>query len=331
MFVITLEWEEAFSASQVDQAGQHLQSFNPWKRVASVHGLPGPFDFPQASWATYMDIQSDILGSWTVNHQDALQTRALAEKPSFTQEFAQGYESGFSRIKAWSVFLAGQAGVGSGAYLAWLAEFARTVPFHLMEPSDQLVVSGSAYCMAEPGVNYVVYFPQGGTIQLDLSEASGSFLAQWFDPQTGAWSNAGTVNAGGNVSFVSPSGDDDMALWLETAAGSPAPPVGGLTFTTRTGFDWTDTSGASSYDVVRGDLSTLRTQRSFTPAVQACIENDGPDPQGFDPSTPAVGKAFWYLVRGIGPTGIPGPYAVGGGRERLGRDSEIAASGAACP
>ena len=108
-----------------------------------------------------MDIQSDILGSWEVNHQDALTTRALAVKPTFSQEFAQGYESGFSRIKAWSVFVAGQAGVGTGAYLVWLAEFASTVAFHRMQPADALVVSGEGYCMAQAGVEYVVYFPQG--------------------------------------------------------------------------------------------------------------------------------------------------------------------------
>jgi hypothetical protein len=331
MFVVSLEWEKSFTAAQVNQAGDYLQSFNPWRRLVSVHGLPGPFDFPQASWASYMDIQSDILGSWEVNHQDALTTRALAVKPTFSQEFAQGYESGFSRIKAWSVFVAGQAGVGTGAYLVWLAEFASTVAFHRMEPADALVVSGDGYCMAQAGVEYVVYFPQGGTILLDLSGTSGSFQAQWFDTRTGQWSSAGTVSGGGTVSFLSPQGIDDMALWLRRPGDPPPAAVTGLVFTAEDRLDWAGTGGATSHDVVRGHLMTLRAQRSFTPSVNACLENNGADLRASDPGTPASGQGFWYLVRGVSVTGIPGPYAVGAARERPGRDAEIAAAAAECP
>ncbi|HEX5041812.1 MAG TPA: DUF5060 domain-containing protein [Candidatus Polarisedimenticolaceae bacterium] len=331
MFVTTLEWEEAFTASEVDQAGQYLQSFNPWRRLTSVHGLPGLFDFPNASWANYMDLQIGILDDWDGNHQDALENRALAAKPSFCQEFAQGYESGFSRIKAWSVFFAGQAGVGSGAYLAWLAEFARTVPFQRMAPADSRVVSGDAYCMAESGVQYVVYFPLGGTALVDLSGASGTLDAQWFDPRTGQWSSAGTVSGGGTVSFTSPQGDDDMALWLRPPSGSAPPPVLGVAFTGRTGFDWSDTRDATSYDVVRGDLAVLRAQRTFTPAVNACLENNGTDRHAEDPVTPASGQGFWYLVRGVSASAGPGSYSIGDAGERPGRDPEIGASSAACP
>jgi hypothetical protein len=331
MFVVTLEWQEAFTSSEVNQAGQHLQSFNPWRRLASVHGAPGPFAFPQASWATYMDTQIGILDDWENNHQDALATRALAAKPSFCQEFAQGYESGFSRIKAWSVFLAGQAGVGSGAYLVWLAQFAREVPFHLMEPADGLVVSGQAYCMAQAGFHYVVYFPEGGSALLNLSGASGSFEAQWFDTRTGEWSPAGTVVGGGTVSFTSPQSVDDMALWLRPAMGAPPPPVLGVTFASRSGFDWSSTRDATAYDVVRGNLTILRAQRTFTPSVDACLENNGSDRHANDSATPASGQGFWYLVRGVSASASPGSYAVGDARERAGRDAEIAASAAACP
>ncbi len=331
MFVVTLEWEEGWTASEVDQAGQHLQSFNPWRRLASVHGSPGPFDFPNASWANYMDLQIGILDDWTSNHQNALESRALAAKPSFCQEFAQGYESGFSRIKAWSVFLAGQAGVGSGAYLAWMAEFARTVPFQRMAPADNRIISGAAYCMAEAGLQYVVYFPEGGTALVDLSGTSGTLDVQWFDTRTGQWSSGGTVTGGGTVSFTSPQGSEDMALWLRPPAGSTPPPVLGVTFSGRTGFDWSSTRDATSYDVVRGDLSVLRAQRTFTPAVNACLENNGTDRHANDPVTPASGQGFWYLVRGVSASAGPGSYAVGDARERAGRDAEIAASAAACP
>lgn len=330
-FILALEWEENWTSAEVDQAGQYLQSFNPWLRLASVHGTPGPFDFPQASWANYMDLQSDILGSADVNHQDALATRALAVKPSFAQEFAQGYEDTLNRTKAWSVFLAGQAGVGSGAYLVHLGAFVRDVPFQRMQPADELVVSGRAYCMAEAGFHYVVYMPQGDTVLLDLSGATGSFEGQWFDPRTGQWSAAGTVAGGGTVSFDPPGGSQDYALWLRPLGGSPPPPVAGVAFTSKSGFGWSDTRDATTYDVVRGDLTVLRAQGSFTSSVNACLENDGADRVANDTATPASGKGFWYLVRGVSATGAPGSYASGDAREQAGRDVEIAASSAECP
>jgi hypothetical protein len=331
-FVLTLEWEEAFSAAEVEQAGHHLQAFNPWRRPASVHGVPGPFDFPQAVWADYMDVQADILGSYQGNHADALAAYGLASKPSFMQEFAQGYESGFSRIKAWCVFLAAQAGIGSGAYLEWLAKFAAAVPFYKLEPADALVLAGEAYALAEPGYHYVVYLYRAGPVTLDLRGAAGSFEAQWFDPLTGLWSPAGTIAAGGTPTFT-PSGGDDKALWLRplVTGSTPPPRVTGLGFPHRASFDWEATTGATSFDVVKGSLATLRAQRGFTASVMGCIENDGTDHRAAEAATPSPGQAIWYLVRGVRSTGVAGSFAMAVPRERPGRDAEIGASSARCP
>ena len=59
--------------------------------------------------------------------------------------------------------------------------------------------------------------------------------------------------------FTPPSGED-MALWLRplVTGSTPPPRVTGLGFATRTGFDWEDTTGATSFDVVKGSLATLR-------------------------------------------------------------------------
>ena len=122
-----------------------------------------------------------------------------------------------------------------------------------------------------------------------------------------------------------------MALWLRRPGDPPPASVTGLVFTAEDRLDWAGTGGSTSYDVVRGDLMTLRAQRSFTPAVNACLENNGADLRASEPGTPASGQGFWYLVRGVSVTGMPGPYAVGAARERPGRDAEIAAAGGECP
>jgi len=333
MFLVTAEWEEGFSTTELAASADTMQAFNTWRRPCSTHCLPGPFDFPDASWADYMSTQSSITGNYSGNHNAALANRLLAAKPSLSEEFAQGFESGLSRIKAWSVFTAGQAGTGTGAYLKRLNTFVREVPFYKMDPADALILAGQAYCLAEPGYNYVLYLPFGGSVTLNLVGATGSFEAQWFDPQFGGWSSAGTVVGGGTPSFVGPHGDNDMVLWLRPliTGSTPPPRVTGLGFPGRSAMDWEDTLAAASYDVVKGDLAVLRAQGSFTQSVTGCVENDGTDRLAGDVAVPAAGQGVWYLVRATRSNAVNGSYSMGSPRERAGRDGEIAAAAARCP
>ena len=95
-----------------------------------------------------------------------------------------------------------------------------SVPIHEMRPSDELVGNesndNSKYCLAKPGEVYVVYLPEGGTTMLDLSEATGMFTVDWFNPRTGGKLSRGevsTIDGGSNVSIGNaPDGDDWVAL-----------------------------------------------------------------------------------------------------------------------
>ena len=57
---------------------------------------------------------------------------------------------------------------------------------------------------------------EGGTTMLDLSEATGAFTVDWFNPRTGGTLSRGkvsTVDAGSTVSIGNaPDGDDWVAL-----------------------------------------------------------------------------------------------------------------------
>lgn len=49
--------------------------------------------------------------------------------------------------------------------------------------------SNEAYCSAIPGESYLIFFPDGGDIQLKVAEAAGEELAvQWLDIRRSAWS-----------------------------------------------------------------------------------------------------------------------------------------------
>lgn len=85
------------------------------------------------------------------------------------------------------------------------------IPFWEMANVDALVGNGgndnSRYCLAKPGAVYVVYLPEGGSTEIDLSGQTGSFNVRWFDPRHGGPLRAGSttqVKTGGKVSLGTP-------------------------------------------------------------------------------------------------------------------------------
>jgi len=213
MYVLILEWQEAWSSTTVDARAGDVQSANPWARMVSVHGWTGNFSFPTRAWADYMDVQSGNANGYGTIHADSLANRALAAKPLIEEEFSRGAETTSERQKAWAAFTAGAAGSGTGAFLSPLATFISKVPFQNLSPNDALVRAGGAYALAQPGTAYVLYLYNGGTVSVDLSAAAGTLTAQWFDPRTGAFGTAFYTAGGGVRSFTAPA-SGDWALYV---------------------------------------------------------------------------------------------------------------------
>ncbi|MBK8978751.1 MAG: DUF5060 domain-containing protein [Planctomycetes bacterium] len=72
--------------------------------------------------------------------------------------------------------------------------FLEHLPFHRMEPMDQLVDDPLAYCLAEPGAIYAVYRRDAtGPVQLDLQGSTAEFSVRWFDPLQGGALQRGSV------------------------------------------------------------------------------------------------------------------------------------------
>lgn len=211
-FTLALEWEEGWSVTEVETHMAYLHEKNPWDREASVHCQIGDFDFPAAEWADYMDIQAGATNYAGV-YQRGITNRGLAVKPVIQEEFSQGDENTGSRQKTWAAFLAGAAGSGTGVFLAPFSVFAARVPFQRMEPNQALVMSGTAYAMAEPGQSYVFYLPISGTITVDFSTVSGALIVEWFDPRQGTWLSAPGIVGGGTRTFKTPQAGD-WALYV---------------------------------------------------------------------------------------------------------------------
>jgi hypothetical protein len=96
------------------------------------------------------------------------------------------------------------------------------LPVAEMANADALVGNpahaNGRFCLAKPGEVYVVYLPDGGACDLDLSGAAGEFDVAWYDPRNGGGlmpGAAGRVAGGGVRSLGRPPGaaaDDWVAL-----------------------------------------------------------------------------------------------------------------------
>lgn len=88
-----------------------------------------------------------------------------------------------------------------------------------MDPADELVGNpkhdNSRYCLAKVGEIYLVYLPQGGSTELDLTGAGGNYSVSWYNPRSGGelvQSNVKSVTGGRKVRIEAPG--DDKEDWL---------------------------------------------------------------------------------------------------------------------
>ncbi|RME66844.1 MAG: DUF5060 domain-containing protein, partial [Verrucomicrobia bacterium] len=88
------------------------------------------------------------------------------------------------------------------------------IPFWHMRNRDDLVGNpentNARYCFAKENDLYLVYLPEGGTCDLDLSAADGTFSVRWFNPREGGPRRKGSVSrvrGGATVSLGTPPAD----------------------------------------------------------------------------------------------------------------------------
>ena len=65
-------------------------------------------------------------------------------------------------------------------------------------PNRRLVTSGSGYCMAQPGAEYVCYFPAGGAKTV-RTLAAGRYTTRWWDPRSGKLSSPALLDHSGGA------------------------------------------------------------------------------------------------------------------------------------
>ena len=121
-----------------------------------------------------------------------------AETPATTQSVWTDHLTGLSRLDPkWDPV---RLSMGYARRLVERMDLARAVPH------DELASSG--YCLAQPGVEYLIYLPEGGEVTVDLSAGAGSFAGEWFNPSSGESADAVTVTGGGEQTLTAPFAGD---------------------------------------------------------------------------------------------------------------------------
>jgi hypothetical protein len=88
--------------------------------------------------------------------------------------------------------------------LGYTRSFARRMDLNACVPHNELCTS--TYCLAHPGSEYLCFFPCGGHEGLDLRDAPGSFMIEWFDPMTGETRGSEDLTGGRRHALAAPFG-----------------------------------------------------------------------------------------------------------------------------
>jgi hypothetical protein len=86
--------------------------------------------------------------------------------------------------------------------LGFARTFAMRIDLAHATPHAELASTG--FCLATPGVEYLVFLPTGGSVTLNLSGVTGLRAVEWFNPADGKTSEGGTTNGGQSVSLTAP-------------------------------------------------------------------------------------------------------------------------------
>ncbi|MHC4432952.1 MAG: hypothetical protein ACYTBS_14010 [Planctomycetota bacterium] len=84
-------------------------------------------------------------------------------------------------------------------FARWLSERA-----DLASLTPQKDLASTEYCLVNPGIEYLIYQPQGGGKNFSVNLRPDNYVVEWTDPATGAVTRAEDVQvAGGQKVFAS--------------------------------------------------------------------------------------------------------------------------------
>ena len=97
--------------------------------------------------------------------------------------------------------------------MGYAREYALRIDLVNMRPRSEL--SSTGYCLASPGKEYLIYFPEGGAATINLVRAPGEYAVEWFVPSLNRTLVGTEALKGGAYIVLEPPFTGDAVLYLK--------------------------------------------------------------------------------------------------------------------
>lgn len=193
LFTLALEWQEAFTESEIREAGMLAQNNNPWDRLISVHGLSVTGDrkdtvFFDEDWLDFIEIQTGFVAHNRINELGN-RYRGLVNKPVILEEFSLGQNNTEQRINTWAAIMTAPAGVGTGSGIKAISAFLELIDISEFDPAPGLVMTNNAYAMVSSDGRAVIYIYKNRSVTVTQGQFKSAH-GRWFDPRTGKYNGS---------------------------------------------------------------------------------------------------------------------------------------------
>lgn len=234
------KYQNAMGTNDIRRLANLIKTLDPFGHLVSEHNITDADAFASEAWEDYKTLQ----GPKTTN-RFTLSAGVLARhqnKPCFALELLwpgnnQGHpvytdtdirKNGFVLMMSAAALNFGDMNGNSSSGFTGSMDFADkiqsrhdiikkvwdffgTEPFWRMKPRQDLVTT-NAWCLADPGREYLAYLQRTGTVSIAVS--NGPFHLEWINAQNTADRRAGPMTTNG-LGLVSPADGDDWLVHLE--------------------------------------------------------------------------------------------------------------------
>jgi hypothetical protein len=230
LYNIGFEMEEYTSVPSwpVDRA-TYIKSLDPWDHPITAHQTPSTtyryrnsavMDYTSMQYCSISNMHSMAVGVWNsptkaVGHMnEGLWNGSWACQVTSESSARQAYWSLITGGMSYALIFTGN---GAGKPPAIHAnKFLKQAKWWITSPHDELVTAGTAYCLAKPGMEYIVYSKSGSSFSLSLP--TGSYPYKWYNPVNGSFQAVQSVqSSGGSVVFNKPNSGE----WVLHVGGAP--------------------------------------------------------------------------------------------------------------
>ena len=237
------EWGKYWSLYIKSQAGdvlvQTTEMWDAWDLQSAQHrhtlDHPEPYSFFDLSqnnhrhgeehWQNPQHIRQFIVNSGYIRPMNSVKIYGANTGPFGTHRDSQErlWRNIFGGLAS-SRFHRPESGLGLGkiaqAHLRSLRDLTDQIDIFTCAPHNDLLTERSAneaFCTANPGVAYAVFFPDGGNVVLNTARAEGNKISVcWLNIRQSTWQDEEIIDAKKRLRLVTPTEEGYWAVLFKT-------------------------------------------------------------------------------------------------------------------